>query len=249
MKRSATTGRLLTAATTLTVLAGTIAATVGPATAAPAAPAPPSALAAAVNAADQAAAAGLDALAKGPDETYERQSVTPWVGGLYSVSYERTYKGLPVVGGDAVVLADAQGNVRGSQSASSGRIQGATTARISAQKAEKTARTKLTAVDSVQSRRLVVRVKDGDSGRLAWETVLTGRNGDAPSTLHVFVDATTGEVIDSYDDVRAGTLNSKWNGPSATINTTGSGSSFSLRDPGRPGLSCADNATGQVFTK
>ncbi|MFJ6135574.1 hypothetical protein [Kitasatospora sp. NPDC092286] len=134
MKRGATAGRLLTAATTLTVLAGTIAATVGPATAAPT-PAPPSALAAAVNAADAAAAAGLDALAKGPDETYERTNVTPWVGGLYSVAYERSYKGLPVVGGDAVVLADSQGKVRGLQAAASGRIGGATTARISAQKA------------------------------------------------------------------------------------------------------------------
>ncbi|MFE6871804.1 PepSY domain-containing protein, partial [Kitasatospora sp. NPDC057692] len=232
MKRSATAGRLLTAATTLTVLAGTIAATAGPATAAPT-PTPPSGLAAAVSAADRAVAAGVDALAKGSDETYERTNVTPWVDGLYSVAYERSYKGLPVVGGDAVVLADSQGKVRGLQSATSGRIDGATTARISAQKAEKTARTKLSAVDSVDSRRLVVRVKDGDSGRLAWETVLTGRNGNAPSRLHVFVDATTGEVIDSYDDARAGTLNSKWNGPSPTINTTGSGSSFSLRDPSR----------------
>ncbi|MER6366321.1 PepSY domain-containing protein, partial [Kitasatospora sp. NPDC001527] len=227
MKRSVTAGRLLTAATTLTLLAGTIAATAVPAVAAPApSPAPPSALAAAVSAADRAAAAGLDALAKGPDETYERQSVTPWVGGLYSVAYERTYKGLPVVGGDAVVLADAQGQVRGSQSAAAARIGSATSARISAQKAEKTARTKLAVVDSVESRRLVVRVKDGDSGRLAWETVLSGSNGGAPSRLHVFVDATTGEVIDSYDDVRAGTLNSKWNGPSPTISTTGSGSSY-----------------------
>lgn len=202
-----------------------------------------------MNAADQAAAAGLDALAKGPGETYERQSVTPWLGGLYSVAYERTYKGLPVVGGDAVVIADGQGKVHGSQSANTGAIGVPTTALISAANAERTARTKLATVDGVQSRRLVVRVKDG-SGRLAWETVLTGRTASAPSTLHVFVDARNGEVVDSYDDVRAGTINSKWNGPApVTISTTGSGSSYSLRDPGRPGLSCADNATGQVFTK
>ncbi|CAN3979059.1 M28 family peptidase [Kitasatospora purpeofusca] len=244
--------RLLTAGTTLTVLAGMLTATaVGQAGAAAgaAAPTPPSALAAAVNAADQAAAAGLDALAKGPGETYERQSVTPWLGGLYSVAYERTYKGLPVVGGDAVVIADGQGKVHGSQSANTGAIGVPTTALISAANAERTARTKLATVDGVQSRRLVVRVKDG-SGRLAWETVLTGRTASAPSTLHVFVDARNGEVVDSYDDVRAGTINSKWNGPApVTISTTGSGSSYSLRDPSRPGLSCADNATGQVFTK
>ncbi|MFB6894177.1 M4 family metallopeptidase [Kitasatospora sp. NPDC056327] len=248
MQRTATAGRLLTAATTLTVLAGMIAATAGPASAAPVPTTPPSALAAAVNAADQAAAAGLDSLAKGTDETYERQSVTPWLAGLYSVAYERTYKGLPVVGGDAVVIADGQGKVRGQQSATTAPISVSTTTLVSAAKAEKTARTKLAQVDGVQSRRLVVKVKDGES-RLAWETVLTGRTATAPSTLHVFVDARSGEVIETYDDVRAGTLNSKWNGPSPSITTTGSGSSFSLRDPSRPGLSCADNATGQVFTK
>lgn len=221
--------RLLTAGTTLTVLAGMLTATaVGQAGAAAgaAAPTPPSALAAAVNAADQAAAAGLDALAKGPGETYERHSVTPWLGGLYSVAYERTYKGLPVVGGDAVVVADGQGKVRGLQSAATGAIGVPTTALVSAANAERTARTELATVDGVQTRRLVVRVKDG-SGRLAWETVLTGRTASAPSTLHVFVDARNGEVIDSYDDVRAGTVNSKWNGaPPVTISTTNSGGSY-----------------------
>ncbi|MER5863451.1 M28 family peptidase [Kitasatospora sp. NPDC002040] len=241
--------KILTAGTTLTVLAGLLAATTA-AQAAPVpapAPAPPSALAVAVSAADQAAAAGLDALAKGPGESYERHAVTPWLGGLYSVAYERTYRGLPVVGGDAVVLADGQGRIRAVQSASSGAVGVPTTAKVSAAAAEQTSRTRLAAVDGVQSSRLVVRVKDGSS-KLAWETVLTGRTATAPSTLHVFVDARSGEVIDSYDDVRAGTINSKWNG-TQSINTTASGSTYSLRDPGRPGLSCADYTSGSVFSK
>ncbi|MFF7993526.1 M28 family peptidase [Kitasatospora xanthocidica] len=251
MQRRISTGRLLTTATTLTVLAGMIAATAGPATAAPTpSPAPPSALSAAVNAADAAAAAGLDALAKGPDETYERKAVTPWVGGLYSVAYERSYRGLPVVGGDAVVLADGQGKVRGLQSAAPGPVGGSVTPQVSAAHAEKTARTELAVVNKVESNRLVVRVKDGNGGRLAWETVLDGDKGAAPSRLHVFVDAASGEVIDSYDDVHAGTVNSKWNGPApVTISTTGSGGSYSLRDPNRPGLTCSDYSTGQVFSK
>ncbi|MFD0346283.1 hypothetical protein ACFQ0M_09755 [Kitasatospora aburaviensis] len=120
---------------------------------------------------------------------------------------------------------------------------------MSAAKAEKTARTRLASVDGVELRRLVVRVKDG-TGRLAWETVLGGRTATAPSRLHVFVDARSGEVIDSYDDVKAGTANSKWNGPApVTIGTTASGGSYSLRDPNRPGLSCADYSSGQVFSK
>ncbi|WP_457032672.1 M28 family peptidase [Kitasatospora sp. P5_F3] len=242
--------KILTAGTTLTVLAGLLAVT----TAAQAAPdpspatvAPPSALAAAVSAADQAAAAGLDALAKGPGESYERHAVTPWLGGLYSVAYERTYRGLPVVGGDAVVLADGQGRIRGVQSASTGAVGVPTTPKVTAASAEQTSRAQLPTVDGVESSRLVVRVKDGRS-KLAWETVLKGRTAAAPSTLHVFVDARSGEVLDSYDDVRAGTVNSKWNG-SQTINTTASGSTYSLRDPGRPGLSCADYSSGAVFSK
>ncbi|MFF0390398.1 M28 family peptidase [Kitasatospora sp. NPDC004615] len=242
--------RLLTAGTTLAVLGGMLGGFAGQAAASPApAPLAPTPLAAAVSAADLAASAGLDALAKGPDESYERQSVTPFLGGLYSVSYERTYKGLPVVGGDAVVLADGQGKVRAVQNAKSGPVGVPTKAKIDAAAAEKAARAKLAKVDSAEAPRLVVRVKDGTS-RLAWESVLSGSDGNRPSHLHVFVDAITGEVADSYDDVKAGTINSKWNGPSPlTISTTGSGSSFSLRDPNRPGLQCSDYSTGSVFSK
>src|SRR5690349_1293209 len=88
--------RVTTTGTVLALLAGL---TVGAAAQAAAAepPAPPGSQALAVSAADRAAASGLDVLAKGPDEQYERQSVTPWVDDLYSVAYERTYRGLPVV--------------------------------------------------------------------------------------------------------------------------------------------------------
>ncbi|NEC63537.1 M28 family peptidase [Streptomyces sp. SID9727] len=240
----------MTAGTTLAVLAGMLVAVSGPsASADPAPPPAPKALTTAVSAADKAAASGLDTLAKGPEERYERRMVTPWVNGLYSVAYERTYRGLPVVGGDAVVVADSRGRVRGSQSAVSRRINVPTTATVSAKTAEATSRGQLRTVDKVESHRLVVRAT-GKRSRLAWETVLTGRTAKAPSRLHVFVDAGTGAVLDSYDDVRAGTGNSQWNGPSPlTINTTSSGGSYSLRDPGRTGLSCADYSTGSVFTK
>ncbi|WPW33361.1 M28 family peptidase [Streptomyces atratus] len=239
----------MTAGTTLAVLAGMLVVTSGrPASAEPSPPAP-TALSAAVSAADRAAASGLDTLAKGPDEQYERQMVTPWVKGMYSVAYQRTYRGLPVVGGDAVVVADSEGRVRGTQSAVSRRINVPTTPTVSAKSAETTSRKKLTTVTRVDSHRLVVRAT-GRTSRLAWETMLTGRSAKSPSRLHVFVDAGTGEVLDSYDDVRAGTGNSQWNGPSPlSIDTTASGGSYSLRDPNRPGLSCADYSTGSVFSK
>ncbi|MGW6786810.1 M28 family peptidase [Streptomyces sp. NPDC054987] len=203
----------------------------------------------AVAAADRAVDSGLDSLVNSAQEQYERRLVTPWVKDLYSVAYERTYRGLPVVGGDAVVLADGAGKVRALQSASSVRIDVATRPSVSAKDAEATSRAKLAAVDKVESSRLVVRLKD-DKPVLAWETVLSGRTRTAPSKLHVFVDARTGAFVDSYDDVVAGTGDSKWNGPGPiTIDTTNSGSTFTLRDPNRTGLSCADYSTGTVFTK
>ncbi|WP_033216721.1 M28 family peptidase [Streptomyces virginiae] len=203
----------------------------------------------AVAAADQAVDSGLDSLVNSSQEQYERRLVTPWVKDLYSVSYERSYRGLPVVGGDAVVLADGTGKVRALQSASSVRIDVSTQASVSAKAAESTSRAKLVSVDKVESSRLVVRLKD-DKPVLAWETVLSGRTRTAPSKLHVFVDARTGAFVDSYDEVVAGTGNSKWNGPGPiTIDTTNSGSTYTLRDPVRTGLSCADYSTGTVFSK
>ncbi|MER7824112.1 M28 family peptidase [Streptomyces sp. NPDC096097] len=203
----------------------------------------------AVAAADQAVDSGLDSLVNSSQEQYERRLVTPWVKDLYSVSYERSYRGLPVVGGDAVVLADGTGKVRALQSASSVRIDVSTQASVSAKDAESTSRAKLVSVDKVESSRLVVRLKD-DKPVLAWETVLSGRTRTAPSRLHVFVNARTGAFVDSYDEVVAGTGNSKWNGPGpVTIDTTASGSTYTLRDPVRTGLSCADYSTGTVFSK
>ncbi|MFI6579489.1 M4 family metallopeptidase, partial [Embleya sp. NPDC050493] len=241
--------RTTTAGTVLAMLAGLAIGAAGPSAAADPSPPPANPQALAVSAADRAAASGLDSLAKGPDEQYERQVVTPWVNDLFSVAYQRTYRGLPVVGGDAVVLADGKGRVRATQSSTDARISVTTQPTVTAGAAEATSKAKLPVVDKVDSHRLVVRVKD-DKTALAWETVLIGRTDSAPSRLHVFVDASTGAVLDSYDDVRAGSGNSQWNGPNPlTIDTTGSGSSFSLRDPNRPGLTCADYSTGQVFTK
>ncbi|WP_405983173.1 M28 family peptidase [Streptomyces sp. NBC_00158] len=203
----------------------------------------------AVAAADAAVRSGLDTLVNSPRQQYERRQVTPWVKDLYSVAYERSYRGLPVVGGDAVVLADGEGRVRALQSASATVIDVATTPDVDAKAAEASSRRELEKVDKVESSRLVVRLKD-DKPVLAWETVLTGRSRTAPSRLHVFVDARTGKVVDRYDDVVAGTGNSKWNGPNPlTIDTTASGGTYSLRDPNRPGLSCADYSSGTVFSK
>ncbi|MGX1031927.1 M28 family peptidase [Streptomyces sp. SAI-097] len=238
-----------------TVLAMTLAGVVVPTSLASAsersapAAAQPTPVQRAVAAADQAVRSGLDALAAGgPDERYDRHQVTPWDKDLFSVAYERTYHGLPVVGGDAVVLADGKGRVRAVQSATEAAIAVPTEAGIKAEQAVRTSRERLANVDKVDSKRLVVRVED-DVQTLAWETVLVGTTKDrVPSKLHVFVDARTGKVVDSYDDVKAGTGHSEWNGPDPlTIDTSRSGSQYALRDTTRPGLQCSDY-NGGLFT-
>jgi Zn-dependent metalloprotease len=245
--------RTVTAALAATALAGTGLGLLAPSAQATA-PASASAqqtkdpLAAAVAAADRAVGSGFDSLAKGPDETYDRHAVTPWVKGLYSVAYERSYKGLPVVGGDAVVLAGGDGTVRAMSNATRATIKVATKATVSKAAAEATARKQLAKVTKVESQRLVVRVKN-DKAHLAWETILRGATTTRPSHLHAYVDARTGKFLNSFDDVAEGNANSEWNGPNPLhIDTTGSGSSYSLTDPTRSGVNCGDFDTKKVLT-
>ncbi|MEV4220848.1 M28 family peptidase [Nonomuraea sp. NPDC049725] len=196
--------------------------------------------------ADQAVQSGLDNLVKGPDEAYRRVGVTAGANEMFYVAYERTYKGLPMVGGDAVVVTDGAGRVRDTVAASG--PTGAdvpTKATVSAAEALKTARTKLSRVDDTRAPRLVV-LAWGDKPRLTWEAVVSGIAGGKPSIQHVFVDAVTGEVADSYDVVRAGTGNGYYYGQ-VTIATSGSGSSYSMTDTSRPGIRCGGQ-NGSAYT-
>src|SRR3954449_6340272 len=68
-----------------------------------------------------------------------------------------------------------------------------------------------------------------------------------PSKLHVITDATTGEVLSTRDEVVDGTGNSWISGP-VTINTTLSGSTFSLRDPNHTNTSCSTYSPRTIFT-
>jgi len=203
----------------------------------------PSPDALAVAAADRATASGTGELAKGQDESFVRGDSVAGSGGLYYTAYQRTYRGIPVVGGDAVVVTDSHGQVLSISSAMSQPVaMPATTGTVKADAAAGTARAMAAGASGVSAPRQVVLVRDG-AAKLAWESVVDGHNGDLPSRLHVFVDARTGAVLDSYDDVRADTGNGFYNGR-VTINTQPG----RLVDPARPGLSCGPLSTRQPFT-
>ncbi|MFI7633752.1 M4 family metallopeptidase [Nonomuraea sp. NPDC049400] len=204
----------------------------------------PASLAAQV--ADKAISSQLDELTRGPDEAYSRVAVTPGAADMYYVSYERTYKGLPMVGGDAVVVTDAAGNVRDTVAAAGPTPSDVpTNATISADRATEVARTRLSRVDDTAAPRLVV-LAWGEKPRLTWDAMVSGIAEGKPSIQHVFVDARTGEIADSYDLVRAGTGNGYYYGQ-VTIQTSGSGSSYSMTDSTRPGIQCGGQ-NGSAYT-
>jgi len=174
-------------------------------------------------------------------------------GPLQYVSYLRTHNGLPVHGGDAVVVTDAAGRVLSTWAAQSDQLTVGTTPKIARSAAIRIARTRLAKVDKVDSSTLLVIAERG--GRLAYEVVLTGARRDAKTKAlvashpHIFVDARTGKVIAGrgHDDIRDASGNGGMYGQ-VTINTSSSAGRFTMIDPSRPGVACGSQS-GSPFSK
>ncbi|MET8335220.1 M28 family peptidase [Streptosporangium canum] len=201
----------------------------------------------AISSADGALAARSDILFKATEDDFTLTNTVAGTRGLQYLTYSRTHRGLPVYGGDVVVTTDRTGQEVGSvASGQRAEIKVGVKSKVDAATAAVTARGKLPTVESVSTPRLVVHAA-GKQPRLAWEVVVTGATEQAPSVLHVFVDALDGSVVDSYDDVRAGTGNGFYNGNPVTIQTSGSGGSYSMTDNTRPGLRCGGQ-NGSAYT-
>ncbi|GAA2323932.1 M4 family metallopeptidase [Streptomyces kunmingensis] len=158
--------------------------------------------------------------------------------GTTHTRYERTYDGLPVLGGDMVVHETKSGSREGVTRATSKSID-VTTAGASLKAAPSGARKVVWAATGTP--------------RLAYEKVVTGTQKDGtPSKLHVITDAATGKKIFEYDEIHTGTGESAYSG-SVEIGTTKSGSSYSLTDATRGGHSTYDlkngsSGKGTLFT-
>ncbi|WP_410630843.1 M4 family metallopeptidase [Amycolatopsis sp. cmx-4-83] len=221
-------------------------------TAAQAQPATPNATAdaqtLAVNAAAGLVASKPAALHASADDVFLAQKAISSTNGLKYVPYERSYKGLPVVGGDFVVATDSTGQVLGTSVAQDQTINLATTtAKVSKAAAEVTARQQLSAVDSVSPAQQVVYALGTPT--LAWKSTVVGRDADGPSRLDVIVDAATGKVLKTQEHVLNGDGTSAWNGPNPVhLDTTHSGSTYSLKDPTITNTSCQDAANNTTFS-
>jgi Zn-dependent metalloprotease len=233
------------------VAAITIAVSAGVATGtAQAAPAPAAASPSTLAAGGAAAlvAARPAALHAAVGDSFAARPVLTSKQGLQYVPYERTYQGLRVYGGDFVVVTDKAGQVLSTEVAQTKTIAlTSLTPAVSAATAAATARatSKAATVDGVTSTDKLVYALD--TPRLAYESVVTGHTAQRPSKLHVVVDANTGKVINSYDEVADGTGNGAIYG-TVNIATSGAGTSFSMTDPTRPGIACRNINTGAVMT-
>ncbi|WP_181849321.1 M4 family metallopeptidase [Streptomyces parvulus] len=177
--------------------------------------------------------------------------------GTLHTRYERTYDGLPVLGGDLVVTSDA-GTTERVVKATSKAIRPATvTPKISAGKAEQQAVSVAKAAgaeDAAADRapRKVVWAAQG-TPVLAYETVVGGLQEDGtPNELHVITDAATGAKLFEYQAIHNGTGNTMYSG-TVTLGTAQSGSSYTLTDTGRGNhktynLNRGTSGTGTLFS-
>ncbi|GHA66421.1 peptidase [Streptomyces tendae] len=239
-----------TAATTATLLIAALA----PGAAAAGRPTPATALDhAAAALSDHAAALGLtDA------QDTEVRDVIVDEDGTQHVRYDRTYRELPVLGGDFVVHLAPGGGFRGADRATDAPISLPTvTPKLSAPRAADLAANVLRAASPGELLKkltakpeLVVDALHG-APKLAWRTDAAALDPlGNPVARTVLTDAGTGARIDAWDTIESvsGDGESLYGG-TVPLETTQSGSSYRLEDPTRGGTYTGDaeNRTDLCF--
>ncbi|MFH8570904.1 M4 family metallopeptidase [Streptomyces sp. NPDC017993] len=191
----------------------------------------------------------------GAKEKLVVKDVSKDVDGTTHTRYERTYDGLPVLGGDLVVHESKAGALQGVTKAVRSQLKVAgTTAKIKAATAEAKAVKSAQAqgskkTEAAKAPRKVVWVADGKPV-LAYETVVGGLQHDGtPNELHVITDATNGAKIFEYQGIENGTGNSQYSGKV----TLGTAPSYTLTDTGRGNhktynLNHGSSGTGTLFS-
>ncbi|MEU9498998.1 M4 family metallopeptidase [Streptomyces sp. NPDC048196] len=177
--------------------------------------------------------------------------------GTVHTRYDRTYAGLPVLGGDLVVH-QAKNGTRSVTKAAKSRISVAsTTASLAPSAAKKSALSAAVAKKDTETGtsgtpRKVIWAASGKPV-LAYETVVTGTQKDGtPSALHVITDAATGKKLFEDEAIETGTGTSTYSGK-VPLTTTKSGSTYQLTDGARGGHKTYDlnqktSGTGTLFT-
>ncbi|MEU9393173.1 M4 family metallopeptidase [Streptomyces sp. NPDC048324] len=216
----------------------------------------PAGRAALVKNAQSAAADTARHLGLGSKEKLFVKDVIRDADGTTHTRYERTYAGLPVLGG-ALVVHDKSGRLtvtkahRGALSVPS--LRSKISAAGAADRAEAASkRAKVTGSETGKKPRRVVWAATGKPV-LAWESLVEGVQPDGtPSELQVVTDARTGKQLLAAQKVETGTGTGQYVG-TVPLGTTPSGSTYQLVDPDRAGhktydLNQGTSGTGTLFT-
>ncbi|WP_442817093.1 M4 family metallopeptidase [Streptomyces sp. NBC_01334] len=218
----------------------------------------PAQRAALIRDADAGKAATAKELGLGAKEALVVRDVVKDADGTLHTRYERTYGGLPVLGGDLVVETAKSGATEAVTKATRTAIKVASLSpTVSAAKAQKQALSLAAAAgaeqaDTDRAPRKVIWAANG-TPVLAYETVVGGLQEDGtPNELHVVTDATTGAKLYEYQGVETGTGNTMYSGQ-VTLGTTQSGSTYNLTDGARGGhktynLNRGTSGTGTLFS-
>ncbi|MHA5052524.1 M4 family metallopeptidase [Streptomyces sp. SD15] len=208
--------------------------------------------------AEAAKADTAEDLGLGAKEKLVVRDVVKDADGTVHTRYERTYDGLPVLGGDLVVDTAKSGTTEGVVKATRAAIKPATTkAALPAAKAETQALSaakaeKATSPDVNRAPRKVIWAASG-TPTVAYETVVGGFQHDGtPQELHVVTDATTGKKLYEWEAIETGTGNTVYSG-TVDLTTTQSGTTYNLTDGARGShrtynLNRGTSGTGTLFS-
>ncbi|MEV5984938.1 M4 family metallopeptidase [Streptomyces sp. NPDC052051] len=195
----------------------------------------------------------------GSQEKLVARDVVKDADGTLHTRYERTYAGLPVLGGDLIVDTNKAGKTQRVIKAAKATIKvDSLTPKVAASKAESQALAAAkdagsTRTDADQAPRKVIWAADG-TPVLAYETVVGGLQDDGtPNQLHVITDAATGKELSRYQGVKTGIGNTRYSGQ-VSLTTTQSGSNYTLTDGARGGhktynLNHGSSGTGTLFSQ
>ncbi|MEH0546956.1 M4 family metallopeptidase [Streptomyces sp. B21-105] len=218
----------------------------------------PAQRAALIRDADAGKSATAKKLGLGAKEALVVRDIVKDADGTLHTRYERTYGGLPVLGGDLVVETAKSGATERVTLATRAAVEVASlTPTIAAAKAEKQALSLAKAdgaanADTNRAPRKVIWAANG-TPVLAYETVVGGLQEDGtPNELHVITDATTGQKLYEYQGIETGTGNTMYSG-TVTLGTTQSGSTYNLTDGARGNhktynLNRGSSGTGTLFS-
>ncbi|MFD7631567.1 M4 family metallopeptidase [Streptomyces sp. NPDC059851] len=197
------------------------------------------------------------ALGLGGQEKLIVRDVVKDADGTTHTTYERTYAGLPVLGGDLTVHAKG-GVTKSVTKATHHEIKVADTdAAVTPAAAEGQAVAAAKEAGSTEAKpakdaRKVIWAAEG-APVLAYETVVGGLQDDGtPNELHVVTNAKTGAKITEWQAIETGTGNTMYSGQ-VNLGTAQSGSNYTLTDTNRGShktynLNRGTSGTGTLFS-